>query len=92
MPDMKAVKFDHFGDVDVLEVRHVPRPSPGTGEVLVAVKAAGINPGETVIRRGAMPVTLPSGPRRRIWERDHSGWTMAVGDPSSFVRGGSGRP
>jgi len=59
--DMKAVQLDHYGDVDVLEVRRVPRPSPGTGEVLVAVKAAGINPGETVIRRGAMPGKLPSG-------------------------------
>lgn len=61
MPDMKAVQLDHYGDVDVLEVRRVPRPLPGTGEVLVAVKAAGINPGETVIRRGAMPGPLPSG-------------------------------
>jgi NADPH:quinone reductase-like Zn-dependent oxidoreductase len=61
MADMKAVQLDHYGDVDVLEVRRVPRPSPGTGEVLVAVKAAGINPGETVIRRGAMPGKLPSG-------------------------------
>jgi NADPH:quinone reductase-like Zn-dependent oxidoreductase len=58
---MKAVQLDHYGDVDVLEVRQVPRPSPGTGEVLVAVKAAGINPGETVIRRGAMPGPLPTG-------------------------------
>ncbi len=61
MSDMKAVRFDHYGDVDVLEVRRVPRPSPGTGEVLVAVKAAGINPGETVIRRGAMSGPLPTG-------------------------------
>ncbi len=33
---MKAVKFDHYGDIDVLEVRDVPRPSPGPGEVQVA--------------------------------------------------------
>jgi hypothetical protein len=25
---MKAVKFDHYGDIDVLEVRDVPLPSP----------------------------------------------------------------
>jgi NADPH:quinone reductase-like Zn-dependent oxidoreductase len=65
MADMKAVKFDHYGDVDVLEVRYVPRPSPGPGEVLVALKAAGINPGEAMIRKGAMhdrwPATFPSG-------------------------------
>src|SRR5271154_5458693 len=65
MADMKAVKFDRYGDVDVLEVRHVLRPSPGPGEVLVALKAAGINPGDTMIRKGAMhdrwPATFPSG-------------------------------
>src|SRR5277367_3613492 len=65
MADMKAVKFDHYGDVDVLEVRYVPRPSPGSGQVLVALKAAGINPGEAMIRKGAFaerwPATFPSG-------------------------------
>jgi NADPH:quinone reductase-like Zn-dependent oxidoreductase len=62
---MKAVKFDHYGDIDVLEVRDVPRPSPGPGEVRVEVKAAGINPGEAMIRKGALhdrwPATFPSG-------------------------------
>lgn len=61
----KAVQFDRYGEVDVLEVRDVPRPVPGTGEVLVEVKAAGINPGEAMIRRGALherwPATFPSG-------------------------------
>jgi NADPH:quinone reductase-like Zn-dependent oxidoreductase len=62
---MKAVRYDHYGGIDVLEVRDVPRPVPGDGEVLVAVKAAGINPGEAMIRRGALhdrwPSTFPSG-------------------------------
>src|SRR5258706_16132683 len=62
---MKAVKFDRYGDIDVLEVRNVPRPSPGPGEVQVEVKAAAINPGEAMIRRGALhdrwPATFPSG-------------------------------
>ena len=61
----KAVRFDHYGGIDTLEVRDVPRPSPGAGEVLVEVKAAGINPGEAMIREGAMhevfPATFPSG-------------------------------
>jgi Zn-dependent alcohol dehydrogenase len=43
---VKAVRFDRSGGVNVLEVVDVPRPEPGPGEVLVAVKAAGINPGE----------------------------------------------
>src|ERR1700683_2246460 len=65
MTDMQAVIYDHYGDIDVLEVRRVPRPSPDPGEVLVKVKAAGINPGEASIRKGLMadrfPATFPSG-------------------------------
>jgi NADPH:quinone reductase-like Zn-dependent oxidoreductase len=61
----KAVQFDRYGDIDVLEVRDVERPRPGAGEVLVEVKAAAINPGEAMIRRGALrdrwPSTFPSG-------------------------------
>ena len=61
----KAVQFDSYGGIDVLEVRDAPRPVPGLGEVLVEVKAAGINPSEAVIRSGALhhmfPATFPSG-------------------------------
>lgn len=62
---MKAVRFDQYGPVGVLDVRDVPVPEPGPGEVLVRVKAAGINPGETKIRDGSLherwPATFPSG-------------------------------
>jgi NADPH:quinone reductase-like Zn-dependent oxidoreductase len=65
MSKMNAVQFDHYGDIDVLEVRQVPRPSVGSAEVLVQVKAAGINPGEASIRKGLLhsrwPATFPSG-------------------------------
>ena len=61
----RAVRFNEYGDVEVLEVVDVPRPTPGSGQVLVAVKAAGINPLETSIRSGAMkevfPTTFPAG-------------------------------
>jgi NADPH:quinone reductase-like Zn-dependent oxidoreductase len=61
----KAVEFDSYGGIDVLQVRDVPRPVPGAGEVLVEVRAAGINPSEAVIRSGALhhlfPATFPSG-------------------------------
>jgi NADPH:quinone reductase-like Zn-dependent oxidoreductase len=61
----KAVQFDSYGEGDVLEVRDVPRPAPTGGAVLVEVKAAGINPGEAMLRRGALhdrfPATFPSG-------------------------------
>jgi NADPH:quinone reductase-like Zn-dependent oxidoreductase len=62
---MKAVRFDEYGDVDVLRVADVPVPDPGAGQVLVRVKAAGINPGEAKIREGLLharwPATFPSG-------------------------------
>src|ERR1700691_3376122 len=61
----KAVQFDSYGGIDVLQVRDVPRPIPGVGEVLVQVRAADINPSEAVIRSGALdhlwPATFPSG-------------------------------
>ncbi|OKH62079.1 hypothetical protein EB73_28625, partial [Mycobacterium sp. SWH-M3] len=61
----RAVQFDEYGGIDVLQVRDVPRPVPADGEVLVKVEAAGINPGEAMIRRGALhdrwPATFPSG-------------------------------
>jgi len=61
----KAVRFDEYGGVDVLNVVEVPRPEPGPGEVLARVKAAGINPGEAKIREGLLrarwPASFPSG-------------------------------
>jgi NADPH:quinone reductase-like Zn-dependent oxidoreductase len=61
----KAVRYDEFGGIDVLRVDEVERPVPGDGQVLVRVKAAGTNPGEAVIRTGALaqmfPSTFPSG-------------------------------
>ena len=61
----KAVRFDNYGGIDVLRVEDVPRPVPGEGQVLVQVKAAGINPGEDKIRQGLLherwPATFPSG-------------------------------
>ena len=62
---MKAVRFDHYGDVDVLDLVDVAAPVAGDGQVVVRVEAAGINPGEAAIRSGALherwPATFPSG-------------------------------
>src|SRR5882757_6264410 len=61
----RAVKFDHYGGIDVLRVVEVERPVPKPNQVLVRVKAAGINPGEIMIRKGLFadrwPATFPSG-------------------------------
>ncbi len=61
----RAVRFDQYGGIDVLQVVDVPDPVPGPGEALVRVKATSINPGEGKIRDGALdsiyPATFPSG-------------------------------
>jgi NADPH:quinone reductase-like Zn-dependent oxidoreductase len=76
---MKAVQFHEYGGVDVLQVREIEDPVAGPGHVLVAVKAAGINPGEIAIREGRLaerwPATFPSGEGT-----DLAGVVQAVGD------------
>jgi NADPH:quinone reductase-like Zn-dependent oxidoreductase len=76
---MRAVRFDEYGGVDVLEVREVEDPVAGPGRVVVAVKAAGINPGEIAIREGRLhdrwPATFPSGEGT-----DFAGVVHAVGE------------
>ena len=61
----RAVRYDEYGGVDVLDVVDVADPVPGPGELLVRVRAAGINPGESKIREGLLherwPATFPSG-------------------------------
>jgi NADPH:quinone reductase-like Zn-dependent oxidoreductase len=61
----QAVRFEQYGDIEELQVVEVDRPVPGPGQVLVLVKAAGINPGEASIRKGVFadrwPATFPSG-------------------------------
>jgi len=61
----RAVRFEEYGGIDVLKVVEVPHPVPGPGQVLVRVKAAGINPGEAKIREGLLharwPAVFPSG-------------------------------
>jgi NADPH:quinone reductase-like Zn-dependent oxidoreductase len=62
---MRAVRFEEYGGVDVLTVAEVPEPAPALGQVIVQVRAAGINPGEAKIRDGMFherfPATFPSG-------------------------------
>jgi NADPH:quinone reductase-like Zn-dependent oxidoreductase len=61
----RAVKFDKYGGIDVLQVVEIDRPVPRPEQVVVRMKAAGINPGEAAIREGVFakqwPATFPSG-------------------------------
>ena len=71
---MRAVRFDEWGDRSVLHVAEVPVPEVTPGRVLVRVRAAGINPGESAIRQGAFGGDLPSGQGT-----DFAGIVVAVG-------------
>ncbi len=76
---MHAIRFDNYGHRDVLYVADIGIPEPAAGEVVVRVKAAGINPGEASIREGYLrdrfPATFPSGEGT-----DLAGIVFALGD------------
>jgi NADPH:quinone reductase-like Zn-dependent oxidoreductase len=85
MVRMKAVRFDQYGDVNVLDVREVDDPRPGPHQVVVRVAAAGINPGEAGIRRGDLdsrwPAHFPEGEGS-----DLAGVVVSVGSEVDSVR------
>jgi NADPH2:quinone reductase len=73
---MNAIRVHQFGDPSVMKVEEVPDPVPGPGQILVSIKAAGVNPVDTYIRAGqyaALP-PLPYTPGA-----DGAGTIVAIG-------------
>jgi NADPH:quinone reductase-like Zn-dependent oxidoreductase len=56
---MKAVRVHKFGGPDALVIDELPIPSPGSGELLVRVAAAGVGPWDALIREGQSKVSPP---------------------------------
>jgi NADPH:quinone reductase-like Zn-dependent oxidoreductase len=57
---MRAAQINSYGDKDVLKVvNEAAKPTPGQGEVLVAVNAAGVNPFDWKVRKGFMKDSSP---------------------------------
>ncbi len=56
---MEAVRFHEYGDVDVLAVEEIEAPVPGEGEVLLQVRAAGINPIDWKVLHGSVAAGKP---------------------------------
>ena len=76
---MKALVFKHYGGADQIAFADIPRPRPGPDEILVRVHAAGLNPIDCMVPKGAfkpilrfqLPATLGS---------DLAGVVMEVGN------------
>ncbi|MEM7268101.1 MAG: NADPH:quinone reductase [Pseudomonadota bacterium] len=74
---MKAIRAHAFGGPEVLQLDEIDDPVPGRGEVLVDIKAAGVNPADTYMRGGAYAIVpdlpyIPGG--------DAGGVVSAVGE------------
>ncbi|MHB9074056.1 MAG: NADP-dependent oxidoreductase [Desulfobaccales bacterium] len=87
MATMQAVRFHSYGGPEVLVLEEVPRPQASTGEVLIRVHAAGVNPIDWKVRAGHLKDWLPHRlPLIPGW--DVSGVVEAVGsDVTAFKIG-----
>jgi NADPH2:quinone reductase len=56
---VKAAYIEATGSPDAIKYGDVPKPTPGTGEVLVRVGAASLNPIDLYVRAGTVPMPLP---------------------------------
>jgi NADPH2:quinone reductase len=82
---MKAIQVHQFGGPEVLALHEIPTPKPGPGEVLVRVRAAGVNPYDTYMRNGSYAIKppLPYTPGS-----DAAGTIEAVGQGITRVKAG----
>jgi NADPH:quinone reductase len=56
---MKAIRAHSFGGPDVLQLEDVADPIPGPGEIVINVRAAGVNPADTYMRNGTYAIVPP---------------------------------
>ena len=82
---MRAIVQTTVGGPEILTVSEVPTPRPGPGQVLVKVKAAGINPVDVAVRAGYYPL-LGEPPFTIGW--DIAGTVEAVGDGVTAFKAG----
>jgi NADPH:quinone reductase-like Zn-dependent oxidoreductase len=84
-PTMRAARVHRFGPPEAITIERLPRPTPGVGEVLVRVGAAGVGPWDGWIRAGrsVLPQPLPLTPGS-----DLSGVVEAVGEGVAGLRPG----
>ena len=80
---MRAIVVREFGGPEVMKIEDVPAPSPGAGQILIRVRAVGVNPVDTYIRSGtyARKPNLPYTPHADI-----AGTVESVGSGVSRVK------
>jgi NADPH2:quinone reductase len=74
----RAIVYTEIGTPDVLQLVDIPDPVAGPGEVVVRIEAAGVNPLDAKLRRGARPSPPITEPRRVGF--DGAGTIQAIGD------------
>jgi NADPH:quinone reductase-like Zn-dependent oxidoreductase len=89
---MRAIVQEKYGTSEVLELRDIAKPEIGESDVLVRVRAAGINPGDWAIMGGlpyiARPVYGLGKPKNRVRGTDVAGQVEAVGASVTRFRPG----
>jgi NADPH:quinone reductase len=82
---MKAIRVHKFGGPEVMQIEEVPTPKPAPGQVLVKIRAAGVNPADTYARTGNYAVLpqLPYTPGT-----DGAGVIESIGEGVSKVKPG----
>jgi NADPH:quinone reductase-like Zn-dependent oxidoreductase len=74
---MRVVEVSAHGGPEVLQVAERPDPVPGDGQVVVAIRAANVNPTDLAARMGHSPRGLPDPPYVLGW--DFAGEVASVG-------------
>src|SRR5437868_9814342 len=82
---MKAIRVHEYGGPAVMELEDVPDPKPGLGDIVVRVRAAGVNPVDAYIATGtyARKPPLPYTPGQ-----DGAGEVESVGDDVTAFKAG----
>jgi NADPH:quinone reductase len=80
---MRAIRFDEYGDYDVLRLVDVPEPDPAPGEVVVKMAAAAVNPFDNTVRRGWVAQVAAG------LIQGNEGAGVVVGDGSSTLPAGT---
>jgi len=92
LPSMKAIVLDGFGPPSSLVIRDVPKPVPQPGQVLIRIKAFGLNRAELYMRRGEWAESMPIIGIECIGIVEACpDNTFDVGTPVAAVMGGLGR-